>query len=200
MFMPFRVLALRSVLALHPQGVRRQTFMPFRVLALRSVLALCLLLMWVAAAPAVADTLRGVVIVVIDGDTVLFKPDHYHDASRSFLKIRLADIDAPEKSQPYGNAATHALTTLVLNQRVEVDTVATDVYGRTIARIRKGAMQVNTELVRLGFAWLSTRSRRREALMMDAQREARAAHRGLWEGVAPTPPWVWRRSQSIPAY
>jgi micrococcal nuclease len=178
--------------ALYPQGVRRQT------LALRSVLALCLLLIaWVAAAPAVAATLHGVVIVVIDGDTVLFKPDHYRSASRSFLKIRLADIDAPEKNQPYGHAATHALTALVLNQRVEVDTVATDVYGRTIARIRMGVMQVNTELVRRGFAWASTRSWRNSALK-DAQDDARAAHRGLWEEVAPTPPWVWRRSH--PAY
>jgi micrococcal nuclease len=192
--MPFGVRALRAVLALHPQGVRRQT------LALRAVLALCLLLVaGVAAAPAAADTLRGVVIVVIDGDTVLFRPDRYRSASRSFIKIRLADIDAPEKDQPYGNAATQALTMLVLNRRVEVDTVATDVYGRTIARIRLGAMQVNTELARRGFAWSSTRSRRNE-VVNDAQREARAAHRGLWAGDAPTPPWAWRRLHPVPAY
>lgn len=173
---------------------------------------------WAVAVPALADTLHGVVIVVIDGDTVLFKPDHYGARSRAFLKIRLADIDAPEKNQPYGNAAAHALSTLVLNQRVAVDTVATDVYGRTVARIRMGAMQVGAELVRRGFAWAygsippcgtsarsgsesfraSTRSRRNAALQ-DAQCEARAARRGLWEAAAPTPPWVWRRTQPAPA-
>ena len=162
--------------------------------------ALCLLCIASAIAPsALAGTMRGVVIVVIDGDTVLFRPDHYRDTSRAFVKIRLADIDAPEKDQPYGDVATRALTTLVLNQQVEVDTVAIDVYGRTIARIRKGAMQVNVALVRRGFAWASTRSRRDSALK-DAQREARTARRGLWQGTAPTPPWAWRRAQSAPTY
>ncbi|MHB1085670.1 MAG: thermonuclease family protein [Thiobacillus sp.] len=192
--------------------------------------ALYLLFIASAIAPsALADTLTGTVFVVIDGDTVLFRPDHYRNRSRAFLKIRLADIDAPENDQPYGDAATHALTTLVLNQRVEIDTVAIDKYGRTIARIRKGTMQVDAELVRRGFAWAydstrastlkGTRARsgseypqeasrsfraytrsRRDSALMDAQREARSARRGLWQGAAPTPPWTWRRAQSAPAY
>ena len=176
---------MRLLFALHPQGVCRQT------LALRTVLALCLL--WATAAPVAADTMSGVVIVVIDGDTVLFKPDHYGDASRAFLKIRLADIDAPEKDQPYGEAATRALTAWVLNQRVEVTTMATDAHGRTIARIRMGEMLVNAELVRRGLAWAS--GYRRNAALLETQREARRAQRGLWESDAPTPPWVWRRAQ-----
>jgi micrococcal nuclease len=179
--------------ALHLQAVRRQTFMPFRVLALRAVLALPLLLaLW--AAPAAADTLRGVVIVVIDGDTVLFKPEHYSPKSRAFLKIRLADIDAPERDQPFGEAATRALKALVLNHRVEVDTVATDAYGRKIARIRRGAVQVNMELVRQGNAWALSRYRH-NADLLAAQHAARRARRGLWQDPAPTPPWVWRRQQ-----
>ena len=159
-------------------------------------LGACLLVAaWAIASPALADTLRGVVIVVIDGDTVLFKPDHYGARSRAFLKIRLADIDAPEKNQPYGAAATRALTALVLNQEVEIDTVATDAYGRTIAHIQKGGVQINAELVRLGLAWASTRYRRNAGLV-DAQDEAHRAHRGLWAATAPMPPWVWRRAQS----
>jgi len=186
--------------AWYPQGVRRQTYIPFRVLALRAVLALCLMFVaWVAVAPAAADSMHGVVIVVIDGDTVLFKPDHYGAASRAFLKLRLADIDAPEKDQPYGEASARALAGWVLNQPVDVDTVAIDVYGRTIARIRSGAVQVNAEMVRRGFAWASTWSRS-DAALMDAQREARREQRGLWNDAAPTPPWVWRRAQSAPAY
>jgi micrococcal nuclease len=162
----------------------------------RVFLALCLL--FTLSAPVAADTMRGVVIVVIDGDTVLFKPDHYQAASRAFLKIRLADIDAPEKDQPHGEAATRALTALVLDQKVEVDTLATDSYGRTIGRIQTGAVEVNAELVRRGLAWASTRYRGNAALA-EAQREARLARRGLWQDDAPTPPWVWRRTQS-PAY
>ena len=73
---------------------------------MRFLFALVLL---VAGVPAQAETLDGVVIVVIDGDTVLFRPDHYSAASRAFLKVRLAGIDAPEANQPHGEAATRAL-------------------------------------------------------------------------------------------
>lgn len=162
----------------------------------RLIGALCLLL--VALAPAWADTMSGIVFVVIDGDTVLFKPDSYGAASRAFLKIRLANIDAPEKDQPYGEAATRELSALVLNQRVAVTTVAIDAYGRTIAQIQQGDVQVNTELVRRGMAWASTY--RRNAELIAVQREAQQAPRGLWQEVAPVPPWVWRREHSAVAY
>ncbi|MBT9589949.1 MAG: thermonuclease family protein [Thiobacillus sp.] len=147
--------------------------------------------------PALAENVRGVVIVVIDGDTVLFKPDYTGARSRAFLKIRLADIDAPEKDQAYGDAATRALAALVLNQSVEVNTVATDVYGRRIAHLNKDTLQVNIEMLRLGLAWAydSTSRYRRNAASVAAQEEARLARRGLWAETTPTPPWVWRRAQ-----
>lgn len=152
-----------------------------------------LLLLFAAAGTACADTMTGVVIVVIDGDTVLFKPDHTDPAGRAFLKIRLADIDAPEHDQPYGEAATQALTERVLHQRVEIDTVATDVYGRTLARIRLDGDEVGPDLVRQGLAWTAARSRHASALK-SAMRQARLAHRGLWQDAAPVPPWTWRRT------
>lgn len=153
-----------------------------------------LVAVWAFALPTLAETLRGVVIVVIDGDTVLFKPDQYGAHSHAFLKIRLADIDAPEKDQAYGDIATHTLKELVLNQPVEINTVATDAYGRTISHLQKGALQINTEMVRLGLAWSSSRYQR-NAEGRAAQDEARRARRGLWVEAAPTPPWVWRRVQ-----
>ncbi|MHB1215616.1 MAG: thermonuclease family protein [Thiobacillus sp.] len=182
------------------------------MLALQAVLALHLL--FALAAAASAAPIAGVVFVVIDGDTVLFKPDSIPPGSRAFLKIRLADIDAPEQGQPYGPAATRALSALVLNQQVEADTLATDVYGRTVARIRLGAVRIDQEMVRQGFAWAygSTRAsarsgaesfrastwHRADPVLLDAQRAARSAHRGLWQEASPTPPWAWRRAQSAP--
>lgn len=157
-------------------------------------MALSLLLTFTAHAAA---SVPGVIFAVIDGDTVLFKPDHLAAESRAFLKIRLADIDAPERSQPHGSTATEALSALVLHRRAEVETVATDVYGRKIAHVRVGAVWVNRELVQRGHAWTSTRYRRNEVLVK-AQREARSAGRGLWWDAAPTPPWIWRRVQQAP--
>jgi endonuclease YncB( thermonuclease family) len=153
-----------------------------------------LLMAWAAAAHAAADTMSGVVIVVIDGDTVLFRPDHYHPSSRAFLKVRLADIDAPEKDQPHGDAATRALQDLVLKQRAELDVVAIDAYGRKVGRLNRGTVSVAAEMVRVGAAWATTRGQGETALE-EMQREARGARRGLWQDAAPTPPWVWRREQ-----
>ena len=154
---------------------------------------------WAITLPALADTMRGVVIVVIDGDTVLFKPDHYGARSRAFLKIRLADIDAPEKGQACGDAATRELMNLVLKQHVEINTVATDAYGRSVAHLQKGALQVNAEMVRLGWAWSYARSQNRTA-MAAMQDEARRSKRGLWADADPTPPWVWRREGHASAH
>lgn len=151
-----------------------------------------------AAAIACAETLSGVVIVVVDGDTLLFKPDHYSPASRAFLKVRLVGIDAPEKDQPYGEAATRALKNTALKQRATLDIVATDAYGRKLGRLTVGTVPVNAELVKRGHAWAS--SRRADDVLRILQREAKRERRGLWQDAAPTPPWTWRRAQRGPAY
>lgn len=145
------------------------------------------------AASAAAATLEGVVIVVVDGDTVLFKPDHYSATSRAFMKIRLAAIDAPEADQPHGEAATRALSEWLLTRRVRIETVATDDYGRTVGRIWLDDLDVNAELVRQGHAWASTWRGRAElrALQAEAQRQ----RRGLWQADEVVQPWVWRRQQ-----
>jgi len=157
---------------------------------LKILLALCLLF----AGSAWADTLAGVVIVVIDGDTVLFKPDSYHPSSRAFLKVRLTGIDAPEANQPHGEAATRALKDMALKQRATLEIVATDTYGRKLARLDVAGVALNAELVRRGWAWASSRDA--DAAMQALQRKARSERRGLWAEAAPTPPWVWRRAQS----
>lgn len=159
----------------------------------------CLLAAWLLfAGSAWADTLQGVVIVVIDGDTVLFKPDHYASSSRAFLKVRLAGIDAPEAAQPHGDAATRALEEMALKQRATLEIVATDHYGRTLGRLSVGTLAVNAELVRRGHAWSGSRAA--GDMLPALQNEAKHARRGLWRDAEPVPPWTWRRAQAAPAY
>ena len=176
-----------------------------------------LLVAWLlfAVAPAWAETLQGVVIVVIDGDTVLFKPDHYSPSSRAFLKVRLAGIDAPEAAQPHGEVATRALKEMALKQRATVEIVATDHYGRKLGRLSVGTLAVNAELVRRGHAWsygsprasarrgpvpVRTAPRAAGDALHTLQNEAKHARRGLWREATPVPPWIWRRAQATPAY
>jgi len=72
---------------------------------------------------------------VIDGDT-------FETASRK-RSVRLANVNAPEKNQRGGTAATNALKSLIKGKEVTVDTKARDVYGRTVANVKVGAKSVN---------------------------------------------------------
>lgn len=140
------------------------------------------------------------VIAVLDGDTVLLKRSDIASAPHLFYKLRLADIDAPEKDQAYGEQAKQALAQLVLQQQVRVTTVATDSYGREIGWITLGRdtrveKTVNTELVRRGWAWALSRSR--SPFLRDAQQEAQREGRGLWAATDATPPWMWRKQKQL---
>lgn len=152
------------------------------------------LLLWLCCCvgTAGAATQHGEIFVVIDGDTVLFKPESAR-GSRRFLKLRLVGIDAPEQQQAHGEVATQTLSRWVLNQRVQIDTLGRDPYGRTLARMTRGGRDINLELVREGHAWASG-YRRPAADLQAAQRAARTARLGLWRASAPVPPWQWRRT------
>ena len=63
-----------------------------------------------------ADTLQGLAIGISDGDTVTLL-----DASRTQHKIRLSGIDAPEKSQPFGNRSKQSLSDLAYNRVITIE-------------------------------------------------------------------------------
>ena len=132
--------------------------------------------------------LRGRVTRVIDGDTLELTA-----ADQSLIRIRLAQIDAPEKSQPYGERATAALSVFTLGKLVRVEVVDVDRYGRTIGEIHVEGLHVNSEMVRLGHAWAYTRYVS-SLDIVDLEDEARQYGRGLWELplAERIAPWVWR--------
>ena len=78
---------------------------------------------------------RETVTRVIDGDT-------FQTASRK-KSIRLANVDAPEKGQKGGSVATKNLRNLIKGEKVTVDTVARDKYGRAVANVKVGNKSVN---------------------------------------------------------
>ena len=162
-----------------------------------------LLLVWLIprawASPDAAVLAK--VIAVIDGDTLLLLPLDASAAKPRFYKLRLADIDAPELDQPFGQQAKRDLTTWVLHRQVRVVTVATDRYGRRIGWVSlpqpdKLAADVNAELVQRGNAWALSRSRR-AAHLLSLQRHAQRTRRGLWADEDVMPPWVWRRQNAL---
>jgi micrococcal nuclease len=66
--------------------------------------------------------------------------------------------------------------------RLELDAQARDRYGRLLAYVWVGETMVNAELVRRGYAQVMTvpPNVRHQTLFLSLQRDARAAHRGLW--------------------
>ena len=69
--------------------------------------AVLVLMLAIAPCMGLADELRGRVVGVADGDTLTVL-----DVGRQQIKVRLAEIDAPEKKQPYGQRSKQALSDL----------------------------------------------------------------------------------------
>jgi len=138
------------------------------------------------AVHAASEQLVGKVVSVADGDTltVLVNVQQF--------KIRLAEIDTPERRQPWVNRAKQALANKVFGEAVRVEVVTTDRYGRAVGRMYLGNRDTNRELVAEGHAWVYRKYNQDKSLLDDEQ-VARDAGLGLWSQPNPVPPWEWRR-------
>jgi endonuclease YncB( thermonuclease family) len=107
-----------------------------------------IVLLLVISSASQASELTGKVVGIADGDTFTLLT-----ADKQQVKIRLAEIDAPESGQPYGNKSKQALSGLVFGKDVRVVVQTTDRYGRTVGRPYVGDLDVCAEMVRMGAAW-----------------------------------------------
>ena len=123
---------------------------------------------------AIADT-KCLVTKIADGDTFSCK-DKYHN----FIKVRIADIDAPEIGQFYGNKAKKALNRLIYRKNVHLTDERFDKYGRIVATVYVGNTNVNLEMIEKGFAWHYDRYSN-NIQYMNAQHKAQQQKRGLWK-------------------
>lgn len=141
-----------------------------------------------SAAPSYAEELTGKAIAVHDGDTITLL-----DADNHLTKIRLAEIDAPELKQPYGNASKHMLSQLVFKKEVTVVAKTIDKYGRTVGRVYEGDTDVNLTMVKQGGAW-AYRKYLTDNAIHSAEKHAKAAAAGIWglQADQRMPPWEWR--------
>ncbi len=134
-----------------------------------------------------AEEFNARVIAVMDGDTVMVL------RNSSKIKVRLANIDAPEKAQPFGMESRQALLNRVLQKQVHVNSQAMDSYGRMVAEISVAGRSVNEEQVRNGMAWEYSHFHRNPRYLA-LQSEAQRAQRGLWaQAGKPLPPEQWRK-------
>jgi len=134
---------------------------------------------------------------VVDGDTLDVDLDGNGRLEPPGERLRLLFIDTPElHSSPKGQDLAHglpakaALERLVAGEALEIRVLQgneRDRYGRTLALLQAGTVQVNLELIRLGHTPFDARF----AFPADydayvrAEAEAFAAQRGIW-GDAPS--------------
>ena len=125
--------------------------------------------------PAESQSYRARVVGVTDGDTVTVM--RFGRAET----LRLADIDAPDRGQPFSEKAKHYVSELAYGKEVLVVTEgAKDKYGRTVGEaILADKRNLGQELVKAGLAWWCERCSNNFTLKA-LQAEARRKKRGLW--------------------
>ena len=131
----------------------------------------------------------------VDGDTITVL-----DAQRQQHVIRLAGIDAPEKSQPYGQKSKAHLSQAVFGQTVTVTFDKRDRYGRIVGQVRVLGEDANLRQLQAGWAWhykqyQNEQTPDQRSVYDAAERAAREKRLGLWQGqgpASPEPPWDYR--------
>lgn len=131
-----------------------------------------------------------IVAYVYDGDTVKLRNVDGE------LKLRLTDIDAPERNQDYGLKARRALIKLCKGPNIPVTVLitGTDKYNRALGKLECNHVDASTYLINQGLAWHYTQYSSNQ-LLHNAELKARQQKIGLWANENPTPPWVWRHQQ-----
>ncbi len=87
-------------------------------------------------------------MAVADGDTITVL-----DSNNRKHRIRLIGIDAPEKSQSYGQRSKHSLAELVYDKNVTIHYEKQDRYGRTLGKVLVDGRDVNLLQIERGMAW-----------------------------------------------
>jgi len=87
-----------------------------------------------------ADTIRGPVTNVVDGDTFDIKVTHVgennEDKYSNEERIRIADIDEPELRTAAGKRVKEQLLRKLNGKQVRCYVQARDTYGRIVAKVQ----------------------------------------------------------------
>ena len=145
-----------------------------------------------------AETLRGMVKTVHDGDTLVLV-----GRGMGRLTVRLYGVDAPETrkpdspGQPFGSQAKRVLMYKLLGKEVSAELVERDQYGRAVAVVKLAGRDINAEMVSEGMAWAYRQylSGPYASQYINLEEQARRLKRGLWRDGNPQPPWEFRRGR-----
>jgi endonuclease YncB( thermonuclease family) len=137
------------------------------------------------------NELSGKVTSVLDGNTI----EVIAEDNESY-KIMLYGIDSPELGQEYGEKAKKFLQKMILDKKVTVKIQGKDRWGtRQGVILIDGKIDPRLELLEAGLAWTAERNPLEE--LETVKEKARVQGKGLWKEKDPTPPWQYRRDQTM---
>jgi micrococcal nuclease len=128
------------------------------------------------------------VIGISDGDTMTLLVDSKP------VKIRLANIDAPEKKQAFGEKSKESLSDICWGTDATYEAQTIDRYGRTVAVVTCNGVEANTEQVRRGLAWVYPKYNK-DSMLPAIEADARNRKIGLWGDRDPIAPWEFRKTK-----
>jgi endonuclease YncB( thermonuclease family) len=130
----------------------------------------------------------GTVVGITDGDTL-----EVLTTEKKTVKIRLVEIDAPEKKQSFGIKSKQSLSDICFKKPVIVVDKGLDKYQRTLGRLSCNGVDANAEQVKRGMAW-AFRKYLTDTSISDYEQQAKTNKIGLWADVNSIPPWDFRHS------
>lgn len=150
-----------------------------------------MLVFWLFTGLFFSDATRGKVVRVNDGDTL-----EVSTASGDHFQIVLLGVDCPELSQEFGRQAHDFSRDRMLGKDVVVNFHGKDRLGNHIGIILlQDGTDIRHHLLRHGLAW--TAEKNPVAELEAIRHEAEKRREGLWSADNPTPPWIYRRQQSM---
>lgn len=140
------------------------------------------------AGPAMAQSFTAHVASVHDGDTLTVQ------AGERRMKLHLAEVDAPELRQSYGQRSRQSLADLCFDKSAQVTLLGRDSRG-SIAQVVCDGVDAGADQVQRGMAWVFQRHARTDSPLHFLEDEAQRHREGLWAGEAPAPPWYFRANR-----
>lgn len=130
---------------------------------------------------------NGKVVSIKDGDTVIVI-----DSLKNQYTLRLAEIDCPEKNQPFGNKAKQYTSDQIYLKTIDYVIIDSDNYGRLIAKIYyNNGKYLSEELIKCGLAWHYKKYSSSEKLTV-LELQAREGKIGIWSEENAIPPSEFR--------
>jgi len=111
-------------------------------------------------------------------------------------KLHLACIDAPEIQQIAGQRSRKALKQMIDGKPFQYRVINKDRYGRLLAEIKVGGLNVNRQMVLEGHAFYRNPAEKGCEGFAEAEAEAKKNHRGVWQSqlLKELPPQAFRQS------